>query len=189
MHNVVMKQLVKLGVKVITDDFIEGLREDYVGEPKKFTTKKGVEIEADIVVVCVGGHPNVPFPAGEAVDEKSKGLSINEAMICAKLGTDATKPVWAVGDCTIYGGRGIFSHDQIKALSASIAYYEKMGTVEGGPVIYKHKPSDSFPSLVSVGRNGGAITLPFANRMLGKVFKSKDLGLSFMYKKEFDVKI
>jgi hypothetical protein len=89
----------------------------------------------------------------------------------------------------MYGGRGIFSHDQIKALSASITHFEKMSTVEGGPVIYKHKPSKSFPSLISVGRSGGAITLPFANKMLGKAFKSKDLGLSFMYKKEFDVKV
>jgi len=189
MHNVVMKQLVGVGVKVITDDYIEGLMEDYVGEPKTFTTKKGVEIDTDIVVVCTGGHPNVPFPAGVALDEKSKGLSINEAMICEKLGTDQTKPVWAVGDCTMYGGRGIFAHNQIKALAASIIYFEKMGTVEGGPMIYKHKPSESFPSLVSVGRSGGAITLPFANKMLGKAFKSKDMGLSFMYKKEFDIKV
>ena len=189
MHNVVMKQLDGLGVKVITDDYIEDLKEDYMGEPKKFTTKKGVEIDADIVVVCAGGHPNVPFPADEAIDEKSKGLSINNAMICEKLGTDVTKPVWAIGDCTMYGGRGIFAHDQIKALSASITYFEKMSTVEGGPVIYKHKPSESCHTLVSVGRSGGVLTHPFARKMLGKGLKPKDMGLSYMYKKEFDVKV
>ncbi len=106
MHNIVLKQLVELGVKVITDDNIEGLEEDYVGEPKTFITSKGVEIVADIVLQCAGGRPNVPFPADEAVDEKTMGLTINNAMICEKLGTDATMPVWAVGDCTMYGGRG-----------------------------------------------------------------------------------
>ncbi|KAL3807312.1 hypothetical protein ACHAXA_008537 [Cyclostephanos tholiformis] len=189
MHKIVMKQLCGLGVKVVTDDYIEDLKEDYVGEPKKFTTKKGVEIDADVVVVCVGGHPNVPFPADYAVDEKSKGLSVNEAMLCEKLGTDATKPVWAVGDCTMYGGRGMFADPQIKALSASIMHFEKMGTVEGGPMKYKHKPSELLPSLVSVGRRGGAITIPVPNKMLGKALKSKDLGLSYMYKKEFSVKV
>ena len=55
MHNIVMKQLTKLGVNVITDDSIEGVSEDYIGEPKTFTTKKGVNIEADIVILCTGG--------------------------------------------------------------------------------------------------------------------------------------
>lgn len=189
MHNVVMKQLNTLGVKVITDDYIEDLKEDYIGEPKKFTTKKGVEIDADIVVVCAGGHPNVPFPAGDALDEKTKGLSVNEAMLCEKLGTDATKPVWAVGDCSMFGGRGVFADSQIKALSASITHFEKMGTVVAGPMKYKHKPSDSQASLVSVGRRGGAVTIPFPNKMLGKALKSKDMGVSYVYQKYFKVKV
>ena len=189
MHKIVIKQLNNLGVKVITDDYIEDLKEDCMGEPKKFTTKKGVEIDADIVVVCTGGHPNVPFPAGDAVDEKTKGLSVNEAMLCEKLGTDATKPVWAVGDCTMYGGRGMFADPQIQALSASITYFEKMGTVEAGPMKYKHKLSDLLPSLVSVGRRGGAFTIPFPNKMLGKALKSKDMGVSFIYQKSFKVKV
>ena len=120
MHKIVIKQLNNLGVKVITDDYIADLKEDYMGEPKKFTTKKGVEIDADIVVVCAVGHPNVPFPAGDAVDEKTTGLSVNKAMLCEKFGADVTKPVWAVGDCTMYGGRRMFADPQIEALSASI---------------------------------------------------------------------
>jgi hypothetical protein len=77
-------------------------------------------VDADIVVVCTGGHPNVPFPAGDAVDEKTTGLSVNKAMLCEKFGADVTKPVWAVGDCTMYGGRRMFADPQIEALSASI---------------------------------------------------------------------
>jgi hypothetical protein len=83
MHKVVMKQLTKLGINVINGDYIEDVNEDYMGEPKTFTTKKGVRIEADVVIVCVGGRPNVPFPAGDAIDGKTRGLSVEPC--CAKI--------------------------------------------------------------------------------------------------------
>ena len=54
---------------------------------------------------------------------------------------------------------------------------------------YKHKPSDLLPSLVSVGRRGGAFTIPFPNKMLGKALKSKDMGVSYIYQKSFKVKV
>ena len=63
------------------------------------------------------------------------------------------------------------------------SYFEKMGTVEAGPMKFKHKPSDLLPSLVSVGRRSGAFTIPFPNKMLGKaLLKSKDLGVSYIYR-------
>ena len=190
MHNVVMKQLTKLGVNVINDDFIEGVEEDYMGEPKTFTTNKGVTIEADVVIVCVGGRPNVPFPAeDDAIDKKTRGLLVNGAMLCENLGVDPTKPVWAIGDCTQYGGRGMFADAQIKAMSASMKHFEQTGSTNAGPMKYKHKTSEDCPCLVSVGRRGGAITLPFPNAMLGRALKSKDLGLKFIYKAQFKVKV
>jgi hypothetical protein len=54
---------------------------------------------------------------------------------------------------------------------------------------YKHKPSDSQASLVSVGRRGGAVTIPFPNKMLGKALKSKDMGVGYVYQKYFKVKV
>lgn len=189
MHNIAMKQLIKLGVNVITEDYIEDLKEDYIGDSKKFTTKKGVQLEADVVVVCAGGHPNIPFPADGAVDEHTKGLSINAGMLCEGLGSDPSKPVWAVGDCTMYGGRGMFADTQIAAFSASVRHFEKTGSTKAGPMKYKHKPSELCPSLVSIGRRGGAATIPFPNKFLGKALKSKDLALTFIYNKEFKIKI
>ncbi len=189
MHNVVMKQLTKLGVKVINDDSVDDVNEDYIGEPKTFTTKKGVTIEADIVVLCIGGRPNIPFPAGNAIDDKTKGLAVDGAMLCENLGTDPTKPVWALGDCTQYGGRGMFADAQIKAMVASMKHFEQTGSIDAGPMGYKHKTSEECPCLVSVGRRGGAITLPFPNAMLGRALKSKDLGVKFIYKAQFKVKV
>lgn len=189
MHKVVMKQLTKLGVRVINDDYIEDVNEDYMGEPKTFTTKKGVPIEADVVIVCVGGRPNIPFAPSDAIDEKSKGLLVNGAMISEHLSVDPSKPVWAIGDCTQYGGRGMFADSQIKALSASMSHFEKSGSTKGGPTTYKHTPSEGCPCLVSIGRRGGAITLPFPNTTLGRALKSKDLGLKFIYKAQFKVKV
>ena len=190
MHNVVMKQLTKLGVTVINDDFIDSVEEDYMGEPKTFTTNKGVTIEADVVIVCVGGRPNVPFPAeDDAIDKKTRGLLVNGAMLCENLGVDPTKPVWSIGDCTQYGGRGMFADAQIKAMSASMKHFEQTGSTNAGPTEYKHKTSEDCPCLVSVGRRGGAITLPFPNAMLGRALKSKDLGLKFIYKAQFKVKV
>lgn len=185
----IAKQLTKLGVTVITGDYIEGLREDFMGEAKKFTTSKGVEIEADVAIVCVGGKPNVPYAPEDALDEKTKGLVVNADMLCEKLGSDASKPVWAVGDCTMYGGRGMFADPQTAALKASVSHFEKTGSATGGPMKYKHKESEKLPSLVSVGRKGGAFTLPFVNSTMGKALKAKDLGVSFMYKKEYGVKV
>lgn len=191
MHNIAMKHLSKLGVRVINDDYIEGLTEDYMGEsgPKQFTTKKGVEIEADVVVICAGGRPNVPFPAAEAIDERTKGLIVNSAMLCNKIGKDPAQPVWAVGDCTCFGGRGIFAESHIAALSASIAHFEENGTTKGGPEKYMHKPSESFPTLISVGRRNGAATVPFANAFLGKQLKCKDLAMGYIYKKELKMNV
>jgi len=185
MHKIVKKQLIKLGVNVITDDSIENLKEDYMGEPKMYTTKKGVKIEADVVVMCVGGYPNVPFPAEGALG----GLSVNGAMLCEKLGTDPSKPVWALGDCTNVGGRGTFADAQTAAFSASATHFETTGSTKAGPTKYKHKTSEQTTSLVSVGRRGGAISLPFPNKMLGKAMKSKDLGVTFIYQKEFKIKV
>lgn len=189
MHKIAMKKLTKLRVKVITGDYIEDLKVDYSGEPKKYTTKKGLEIDADVVVVCVGGHPNVPFPAAGAVDADTKGLSVNAAMLCETLGPDPSKPVWAVGDCTMYGGRGMFADPQIAALSASILHFEKTGSTKAGPMKYKHKAGEQIPSLISLGRRGGAITMPFPNAMLGKALKAKDLGIAYIYNKEFKIKV
>lgn len=189
MHKVVMKQLTKLGINVINGDYIEDVNEDYMGEPKTFTTKKGVRIEADVVIVCVGGRPNVPFPTGDAIDGKTRGLSVNGAMLCENLGIDPTKPVWAVGDCTQYGGRGMFADAHIKAMSASMVHFEKTGSTKAGPMTYKHKSSEECPCLVSLGRRGGAITLPFPNAMLGRAIKSKDLGLKYIYNAQFKVKV
>lgn len=189
MHKVVLKQLKKLGVNVILGDYIEGLREDYMGEPQKFTTKKGVEVEADVVVICAGGHPNVPFPSDGAMDEKTKGLSVNGDMLCKGLGKDLSKPIWALGDCTMYGGRGTFADAQIAALKASVAHFEKSASAKGGPMKYKHKASEQLPSLISVGRRGGAFSLPFVNAMMGKALKAKDLGVAYMYKKAFGITV
>ena len=61
MHKIAMKQLNKLGVNSILDDYIKDLKEDYMGEPKKFTIKEGVEIDADVVVVRAGGYPTPTF--------------------------------------------------------------------------------------------------------------------------------
>lgn len=188
MHKICMKQLNKLGVKVITGDYIEDLKEDYIGEPTKFITKKGVEIEADVVVVCAGGRPNVPFPTVDALDGKTNGLIVNKAMLCEKLSSQFN-PVWAVGDCTMYGGRGMFADPQIAAMSASLLHFEKTGSTKDGPLKYKHKTSEQNPCLVSVGRKGGAFSLPFPNATLGKALKSKDLGVAFIYKKEFKIKV
>ncbi|EJK77972.1 hypothetical protein THAOC_00155, partial [Thalassiosira oceanica] len=98
MHKMAMKALKKLGVTVITGDYVEGLKEDYSGEPKTFSTLKGVNIEADLVVICAGGQPCIPFPtAPEAVDDDTRGLVVTNAMLCEKLSDDPTKPIWAVG--------------------------------------------------------------------------------------------
>jgi NADH dehydrogenase FAD-containing subunit len=190
MHKVVMKQLTKLGINVINNDYIEDVNEDYMGGPKTFTTKKGVKIDADVVIVCVGARPNIPFPVGDdAIDETTRGLVVNGAMLCENIGVDPTKPVWAIGDCTQYGGRGMFADTHIKAMSASMVHFEKHGSTKAGPMSYKHKPSEECPCLVSVGRRGGAITLPFPNAMLGRALKSKDLGLKFIYNAQFKVKL
>jgi pyruvate/2-oxoglutarate dehydrogenase complex dihydrolipoamide dehydrogenase (E3) component len=108
MHNVVMTQLTKWGINVINDDFIDSVEEDYIGEPKTFTTNKGVTIEADVVIVYVGGRPNIPFPAeDDGIDKKTRGLLVNGSMLCENLGVNPTKLVWAIGDCSQYGGCGI----------------------------------------------------------------------------------
>jgi NADPH-dependent 2,4-dienoyl-CoA reductase/sulfur reductase-like enzyme len=189
MHNIVMKQLTKLGVNVITDDSIEGVTEDYIGEPKTFTTKKGVKIEADIVILCTGGRPNVPFASEDAIDEKTKGLLVNGAMLCENLGRDPTKPVWAIGDCSQYNGRGKYADVQIPAMSASIAHFQKTGSTKDSPTLYKHKISEECLSLVSVGRRGGASSVPFPNKWLGKTLKAKDLGLKYIYYIQFKMKL
>lgn len=110
-------------------------------------------------------------------------------MLCEKLGTDSSKPVWALGDCTNVGGRGTFADGQIAAFSASAKHFEKTGSIKAGPMKYKHKTSEQLPSLVSVGRRGGAMSLPVPNKMLGKALKAKDLGIAYMYKKEFKIKV
>jgi len=189
MHKIAMKQLTKLRVKVVTGDYIEDLKTDYVGEPKKYITKKGLEIDADVVVVCIGGHPNIPFPSAGALDADTKGLSVNAAMLCETIGPDPSKPVWAVGDCTMYGGRGMFADPQIAALSASILHFEKTGSTKAGPMKYKHKSGDQIPSLISLGRRGGAITIPIPNAFLGKLLKKKNMGMAYVYKKEFKIKV
>lgn len=184
-----MKQLTKLGVNVINDDSIEGVSEDYMGEPKTFTTKKSVNIEADVVIMCTGGHPNVPFAAEADIDEKTKGLAVNGAMLCENLGLDPTKPVWAVGDCTQYSGRGGYADDQIPAMSASMVHFEKTGSTKDGPTKYKHKISEECSSLVALGRRGGACSIPFPNKWLGRALKSKDLGLKYVYNGQFKMKV
>lgn len=190
MHKICLKQLEKLGVRVICGDSIEGLREDYIGEPKTFTTKKGESIEADVVQICVGARPHVGYASEEALDSKSHGLAVDNAMLCTSLpGTSASKPVWAIGDCTQYGGRGMFADGHIGALEASMKHFQAKGTTEGGPAKYHHKPSESVPCFVSVGRKGGASTLPFANKFVGAKMKGPDLALGYMYKQEFGLKV
>ena len=189
MHKIVEKQLVRMGVRVINDDFVEGLREDYVGEVKTFTTSKGEKIDADVVIICAGGHPNVPYAPDEAKDAKTGALIVNNAMLCEKLSSDPAKPVWALGDCTNYGGRGVSGDAQVAAFTASVKYYDAKGNVEGGPAKYKHKDSESELSLISVGRKGGALSMPFPNKMMGKAMKAKDLGLKYMYNKELGMKV
>lgn len=186
-HTMAMKALKKQGVTVITGDYVEGLKEDYSGEPKTFSTLKGVNIEADLVVICAGGQPCIPFPtAPEAVDDDTRGLVVTNAMLCEKLSDDPTKPIWAVGDCTMYGGRAAFGGAQTAALSASLEHFEMTGSTAGGPSKYSHK--DIIPSLISLGRRDGIATVPFPNHFLAKLFKSKDMMVPFMYKKDFGVK-
>lgn len=190
MHKLALKQLETMGVNVVTGDYIEDLNEDYVGETKTFTTKKGREIVADVVVVCAGGTPNVPFAVADGtLDVKTKGLVVDGAMLCEKLSSDENKPIWAVGDCTMYGGRGMFIDPQVAALVASVSHFMKTGSTKNTPMKYNHKASESFPSLISVGRHGAAFSLPFANVRLGKMLKCKDLGVAFIYKKAFGIKV
>ena len=189
MHKMVKKQLERAGVTVMLGDYIEGLREDYVGEPKTFKTHGGKEVTADVVVICVGGHPNLPFAPAEAKKDGKGGLLVDNAFLSTKIGTDPAKPVWALGDCTVYGGRGSAADVHISAFVASVKNFEATGTTKGGPEKYKHKENSSFPALVSVGHNGGAMSMPFPNKVMGKALKGKDLALAFMYKKEFKVAV
>jgi len=169
---------------------VEGLTEDYVGDPKTFTTKKGETIEVDVVIICVGARPSVGFAPEEALDSSSHGLAVDNAMLCTGLpGSSDTKPVWALGDCTQYGGRGFFIDPQIAAIEASMKHFQEKGTTKGGPAKYKHKPSESLPCVVSIGRKGGACTHPFVNKLLGAKFKAPDMMLGMIYKKEYGIKV
>lgn len=189
MHKVAITHLKKLGVNIILGDYVVDISADYTGKPRSFKTKTGKEIVADVAVVCTGGCPNVPFPAEHALDEKTKGLAVNGGMQCERLGLDPSKPVWAVGDCTMYGGRGSFADAQIEALSASIAHFEKYGSARDGPLKYRHKGADNYAGLISLGRNGGACTKPFVNATVGKTLKAGDMGITLIYKNDFQIEL
>lgn len=187
-HKLALRQLEKSGIRVINNDYIEGLREDYIGNEKTFTTKKGNTIKASLVIVCVGSSPRTEFVPKECKEEKCGGIIVDKALV-SRLGSDTHHPVWAIGDCTKYGGRSAFADSQIAALEASIKHFRKHGTVEGGPAKYNHKPSESYPYMVSIGKNGGVMSLPWPNKFLAKALKCGDLGLKFFYNKEFQIKI
>eukprot|EP00184_Porphyridium_aerugineum_P007893 CAMPEP_0184691494 /NCGR_PEP_ID=MMETSP0313-20130426/330_1 /TAXON_ID=2792 /ORGANISM="Porphyridium aerugineum, Strain SAG 1380-2" /LENGTH=414 /DNA_ID=CAMNT_0027149227 /DNA_START=104 /DNA_END=1348 /DNA_ORIENTATION=+ len=171
-----LKKLQALKVEVLLNDRVVDLDEDYKGETKEFSTKGGKTIPAEIAIVCVNGKPNVAFMPQGTIDSETGGIKIDKKMTVMDMpAADLTKPVFAIGDCTMYGGRLIYGYQQLPAITASLKHYDLTGSMDKAKDVFKHVPNNEVMAMVSIGRNGAVSSMSFGGEFMGKMFKSKDM--------------